>query len=326
MEYTNLGLSGLRISRIGLGMMSYGDPSWRDWVLGPDEAEPFVKAALNAGINFFDTANMYSYGASEEITGSLLNTLARREEVVVATKVFFPDRAEASDNEHGLSRKSILSAIDRSLTRLGMDHVDLYQIHRFDPRVPVEETMGALHDVVRTGKARYIGASTMASWQLARMQEAARAGGWTEFVSMQNQYNLLYREEEREMLPLCRAEGVGVIPWSPLARGRLARPPGRSGGEETTRASSDEMQDIFYSEAQVGIIEAVASIAADLGVEQSQVALAWLLAQPGVSAPIVGATKLSHLESAFGAVDIELEEAHLHRLSAPYKALPVVDH
>ena len=326
MEYSNLGTSGLHVSRICLGMMSYGDPAWREWVLGPDDAEPFVTAALDAGINFFDTANVYSLGASEEVTGSLLNKHARRDEVVVATKVFGPDRADASRNEHGLSRKSIMAAIDRSLTRLDMDYVDLYQIHRFDRRVPIEETMEALHDVVRAGKALYIGASSMAAWQLAHMQEAARANGWTEFVSMQDQYNLLYREEEREMLPLCAAEGMGVIPWSPLARGRLARPPAQFAEGGTTRAGSDPFQDALYETAETDIVAEVAAVAGELGVEQAQVALAWLLAQPGVTAPIVGATKLSHLEAAIAAVDVTLSDEQLERLGAPYRPRPILDH
>ena len=326
MERTNLGRTGLRVSRICLGMMSYGDPAWRDWVLSADDAEPFVTRALDAGINFFDTANTYSNGASEEVTGALLNRHARRDEVVVATKVFFPDREGAGDNEWGLSRKSIHAAIDRSLRRLGMDHVDLYQIHRFDPRVPIEETMGALHEVVLAGKARYLGASTMAAWQLARMQETARVHGWTTFVSMQPQYNLLYREEEREMLPLCRAEGMGVIPWSPLARGRLARPPEQFEAGGTTRAASDGFQDALYGEADVGIVRAVAEVASEVGAEQAQVALAWLLAQPDVTAPIVGATKLDQLESAIGAVDLHLDDDQLARLAAGYRARPVSDH
>ncbi len=326
MQYSNLGSSGLRVSRICLGMMSYGDPDWRDWVLGPDDAEPFVTAALDAGINFFDTANTYSLGASEEVTGSLLNKHVRRDEVVVATKVFNPDRPDATRNEHGLSRKSIMAAIDRSLSRLDMEYVDLYQIHRFDRRVPIEETMEALHDVVRAGKALYIGASSMAAWQLAHMQEAARANGWTEFVSMQNQYNLLYREEEREMLPLCRAEGMGIIPWSPLARGRLARPADRFAEGGTTRAGSDAFQQALYETAETDIVDEVAAVAAELEVEQAQVALAWLLAQPGVTAPIVGATKLSHLDAAVGAVEIALSDDQLERLSAPYRPRPILDH
>ena len=326
MDVVNLGSTGLRVSRICLGMMSYGDPAWRDWVLGEGDAEPFVRQALDAGINFFDTANTYSNGVSEEITGALLRKHARRDEIVVATKVFFPDRNGAGDNEHGLSRKSILAAIDRSLTRLGMDHVDLYQIHRFDRRVPIEETMGALHEVVVSGKARYLGASTMAAWQLARMQEAARAHGWTPFVSMQDQYNLLYREEEREMLPLCRAEGMGVIPWSPLARGRLARPPEAFTEGGTTRAGSDGFQDALYGSAEVEIVRAVADVAGELGVEQAQVALAWLLAQPGVTAPIVGATKLSHLDAAIASVDLTLDDDQLRRLGEAYRPRPVLDH
>ena len=326
MEYTNLGSSGLRVSRICLGMMSYGDPSWRDWILGPDDAEPFVTAALDAGITFFDTANTYSLGASEEITGALLNKHARRDEVVIATKVFFPDRPDAADTEQGLSAKSILPAIDRSLTRLGTDHVDLYQIHRFDQRVPIEETMGALHAVVASGKARYLGASSMASWQLAHMQEAARRNGWTEFVSMQNQYNLLYREEEREMIPLCEAEGIGVIPWSPLARGRLARPASDFDDASTTRAGSDAFQDHLYGQAETTTVDTVAEIAGELGASMAQVALAWLLAQPSVSAPIVGATKVSHLTEAIGAVDIDLDDDALRRLGAHYRPRPILDH
>jgi aryl-alcohol dehydrogenase-like predicted oxidoreductase len=326
MEYTTLGASGLTVSRICLGMMSYGDPRWREWVLGRDQAEPIVKMALDNGVTFFDTANAYSYGVSEEITGELLARHARRDEIVVATKVFFPDREGATDNEHGLSRKSILSAIDRSLTRLGMDYVDLYQIHRFDQRVPIEETMGSLHEIVVTGKARYVGASSMWAWQFARMQEAARSNGWTEFVSMQNQYSLLYREEEREMIPLCLAEGVGLIPWSPLARGRLARPPSRFTNGGTTRADSDEIQQAFYKEADVGIVEAVASVAGELGVEQSQVALAWLLAKPGIVAPIVGATKLEHLDAALGALEVTIDDNQIRLLEEGYRPIPILDH
>ena len=325
MERTNLGRTGLRVSRICLGMMSYGDPGWREWVLGRDEAEPFVTRALDAGINFFDTANTYSNGVSEEVTGALLDKHARRDDVVVATKVFMPDREGAGDNEHGLSRKSILAAIDRSLTRLGMDHVDLYQIHRFDPRVPIEETMGALHEVVQAGKARYLGASTMAAWQLAHMQEAARRNGWTAFVSMQNQYNLLYREEEREMLPLCDAEGMGVIPWSPLARGRLARKPERFEEGGTTRAGTDPLQRRLYDEADVTVVQAVADVAGELGVDQAQVALAWLLAK-GVTAPIVGATKLDQLDAAVAAVEVTLDDDQIRRLEEPYRPRPVMDH
>ena len=325
MERTNLGSTGLRVSRICLGMMSYGDPGWREWVLPADEAEPFVTRALDAGINFFDTANTYSNGVSEEITGALLNRHARRDDIVVATKVFMPDREGAGDNEYGLSRKSVLAAIDRSLSRLGMDHVDLYQIHRFDRRVPIEETMGALHDVVHAGKARYLGASTMAAWQLAHMQEAERRNGWTAFVSMQNQYNLLYREEEREMLPLCRAEGMGVIPWSPLARGRLARPPARFGQGGTTRAGADPLQQRLYDEADVAVVQTVADIAGELGVDQAQVALAWLFAK-GVTAPIVGVTKLEQLESAVGAVGVALDDEQVRRLEAAYRPRPISDH
>lgn len=307
-------------------MMSFGDSGWREWVLGRDDAEPIVRTALENGVTFFDTANAYSFGASEQITGELLGKHARREEIVVATKVFFPDRDGATPNEHGLSRKSILGAIDRSLTRLDMDYVDLYQIHRFDPSVPIEETMGVLHELVVVGKARYIGASSMWAWQFARMQEAARSNGWTEFVSMQSQYSLLYREEEREMIPLCLAEGVGLLPWSPLARGRLARPPQRFTDGGTLRAETDEIQESFYREADQGIVDAVASVAAELGAHQAQVALAWLLSKPGVAAPVVGATEVAHLEIALGGVDIELEEAQLTTLEEGYRPMPILDH
>lgn len=325
MERINLGRSGLRVSRICLGMGSYGDPAVRDWYLGPEAAEPFVKAALEFGINFFDTANLYSFGASEQITGQFLKKYARRDDVVVATKVYGPDRVGAGENEQGLSRKSILGAIDRSLTRLGMDFVDLYQIHRFDPRVPIEETMEALHDVVRAGKARYLGASTMASWQLAHMQEVARREGFTQFISMQNHYNLLYREEEREMLPLCRDEGIGVNPWSPLARGLLARPPEQFSNPGTTRSDTDPLVEHHYGTAEVGVVRRVREVATELGVGQSQVALAWLLAQPGVVAPTVGATRLEQLEAAVGAVDVRLDADHCARLTECYVTRPVIE-
>jgi aryl-alcohol dehydrogenase-like predicted oxidoreductase len=325
MEYTNLGSTGLKVSRICLGTLSFGDPSWREWVLGLEDAEPIVKTAIAEGINFFDTANTYSFGASEEVIGKLLSKYARRDEVVVATKVFHPDREEAGPNDRGLSRKAVSAAIERSLARLGMDYVDLYQIHRFDPDVPIEETMGVLHDLVEKGKARYIGASSMEAWQFAEMQETARTNGWTEFISMQNQYSLLYREEEREMIPLCISQGVGLLPWSPLARGRLARPIGEPAVGTTLRSKTDHFQD-HNSAIQDSIVETAAVIARELGAHQAQVAIAWLLAKPGVIAPVVGATKPGHLEAAIAAVEIKLDAEQMELLERYYEPMPVVDH
>lgn len=324
-EYTNLGSSGLIVSRICLGMLSFGDPGWREWVLAIDDAEPIVRSAIGHGVNFFDTANAYSLGVSEEVTGQLLHKYARRDEVVVATKVFLPDREGAGPNEQGLSRKAIFGAIDRSLTRLGMDYVDLYQIHRFDPHVPIEETMRALHDLVESGKTRYVGASSMWAWQFARMQEVARANGWTEFISMQSQYSLVYREEEREMIPFCRATGVGVLPWSPLARGRLARPSRGPGAVASLRSQTDQYLD-HDDDAQLRIVDVVTELATELGVHQAQVALAWLLAKPGITAPVIGATRAGHLENAIAALDLELDDAHLERLERNYQPMSVVDH
>ncbi len=324
-EYTNLGSSDLRVSRICLGTLGFGDPGWREWVLGLEDADPIVKAALNEGINFFDTANTYSFGVSEEVLGELLGKYANRNEVVVATKVFHPDSEDAGPEERGLSRKAVNTAIDRSLARLGMDYVDLYQIHRLDPDVPIEETMGTLHDLVVSGQVRYLGASSMWAWQFAEIQEAARRNDWTEFISMQAQYSLLYREEEREMIPLCISEGVGVLPWSPLARGRLARPIGELEAGSTIRAKTDHFQD-HNSAIQDRIVEVTALIANDLGVHQAQVAIAWLLSKPGVTAPVVGATKTGHLASAIAALEIDLDEAHMERLEREYQPMPVIDH
>jgi 1-deoxyxylulose-5-phosphate synthase len=314
-EYTRLGRSGLEVSRIWLGMMSYGSSSWRPWVLDEDDAEPIIKRALDLGINTFDTADMYSAGASEEVTGSLVLRHARRDEVVIATKVFFPtgDRP----NQRGLSRKHLLDAIDASLARLGTDHVDLYQIHRFDPDTPAEETMEALHDIVRAGKVRYLGASSMAAWQFAKLQHVALTNGWTPFVSMQPHYNLVYREVEREMLPQCLDMGVGVVPWSPLARGRLARPPEEF--EATTRGDFDDFTRQLYDDASPTIIDRVGEVADELGTTRAQVALAWLLSRPAVVAPIVGATRMEHLEQAVGAVEVELSEERIARLEEPYE-------
>jgi aryl-alcohol dehydrogenase-like predicted oxidoreductase len=325
MEYGNLGASGLRVSRICLGMMSYGNGSDRAWALDEEAAEPIVRAAVEGGINFFDTADTYSAGASEVATGRLLGKLLTRDEVVVATKVFMP--MTPGENGGGLSRKHILSAIDASLGRLGMDYVDLYQIHRWDYRTPIEETMEALHDVVRAGKARYIGASSMFAWQFARAQHLAERGGWTRFVSMQNHYNLIYREEEREMLPLCAHDGIGVIPWSPLARGVLAGTRTRSGERLTTRSDSDPFTDHLYSQpTDFDVVERVAEVAGERGVPPAQVALAWLLHKPVVTAPIVGATKASHLQDALSAEQLTLSEQEIARLEEPYAPHPVLGH
>lgn len=321
METTTLGATGLQVSRICLGCMSYGDPSRRGhpWSLDEDAARPFFRRAFEAGINFFDTANVYSAGSSEEITGRALAEFGR-DEVVIATKVH--GRMRPGPNGAGLSRRAILSEIDRSLRRLGVDHVDLYQIHRWDPRTPIEETMEALHDVVKAGKARYLGASSMWAWQFATAQHVAERHGWTRFVSMQDHYNLLYREEEREVLPYCRATGVGVIPWSPLARGRLTRP----WDATTARTETDEFGRSLYREEDRAIVDAVARVAAGRGVPPAQVALAWLLAKPGVTAPIVGATKLGHLDDAVAAVDLHLDDEEVAALEAAYTPHEVAGH
>jgi aryl-alcohol dehydrogenase-like predicted oxidoreductase len=316
MEYTRLGNSGLKVSRLCLGMMSYGDPARQQWALARDEAEPLVRRAADAGVTFFDTADVYSAGASEVVTGEVLRAaFTMREDYVLATKVYFP--MGRGRNDRGLSRKHILDAIDASLTRLGTDYVDLYQIHRWDDETPIEETMEALHDVVRAGKARYIGASSMWAWQFAKAQHVAEVNGWTRFVSMQNHYNLLYREEEREMLPLCADQGVGVIPWSPLARGVLAR----AGSATTTaRTGSDERIDHLYDpENDKLIIERVAQVAADRGLPAAQIALAWVLHRGEISAPIVGATKERHVDDAVAAVSVTLSEEEIAFLEAPYR-------
>jgi 1-deoxyxylulose-5-phosphate synthase len=326
MEQVRLGATGLHVSRLCLGMMSYSSgPPGRPWMLGEQEAEPIVRRAAEGGITFFDTADAYSVGGSEVATGRLLRKLFAREEVVIATKVFFP--MSEGPNGGGLSRKHILSAIDASLARLELDYVDLYQIHRWDPSTPIEETMGVLHDVVRAGKVRYIGASSMYAWQLAKAQHVAERNGWTEFVSMQNHYNLLYREEEREMIPECLDQGLGVLPWSPLARGMLAGTRTRSGERRTTRAETDAyLEELYGSPEDFDVIDRLAEVSAGRGVPQAQVALAWLLHKPGVTAPIVGATKLAHLEDALAAAELDLSGDEISRLEEPYQPHPVLGH
>ena len=325
MEYVNLGRSGLRVSRLCLGMLGFGGNNDRPWVLDEEAAVPFVRRAIEAGIIFFDTADSYNDGQSEVVTGRLLQRFATRDEVVVATKVFMP--MTPGENGGGLSRKHILSAIDASLARLDMDYVDLYQIHRWDDQTPIEETMEALHDVVRSGKARYIGASSMFVWQFAKAQHVADRNGWTQFVAMQNHYNLIYREEEREMIPQCVDQGVGVIPWSPLARGVLAGNRSRDGEKRTTRSETDGFTDYLYSQpTDFDVVERVAEVATERGVPSAQVALAWLLGKRGVTAPIIGATKLSHLTDALAAEALGLDDDEVKRLEEPYIPHPVLGH
>jgi aryl-alcohol dehydrogenase-like predicted oxidoreductase len=324
MDYVNLGRTGLKVSRLCLGCMSYGSREWRDWVLPEEESRPFIRRALELGVNFFDTADMYSRGASEEVLGRALGDFAERDQVVIATKVFFP--MGKGPNDRGLSRKHILDAIDGSLRRLGTDYVDLYQIHRWDTATPIEETLEVLHDVVRAGKARYLGASSMYAWQLAKALYLADRHGWSRFVSMQDHYNLVYREEEREMLPLCREEGLGIIPWSPLARGFLAGNRRRGEGlGDTRRAHSDDYaQRLYYQDSDFDVVERVVAVAGRLGVPPAQVALAWLLHQPAVTAPIVGATRLEHLEDAAAALDLRLDAGDLAALAEPYRPHPLL--
>ena len=321
MDYARLGRTGLKVSRLCLGCMTYGEPNRgpHEWTLGEEQSRPFIRQALEAGINFFDTANVYSAGSSEEIVGRALNEFARRDEIVLATKVHGP--MGEGPNGRGLSRKAILSEIDHSLRRLGTDYVDLYQIHRFDAETPIEETLEALHDVVKAGKARYIGASSMFAWQFCKALYLAERHGWTRVVSMQNPLNLLYREEEREMLGLCLEEGVGVIPWSPLARGKLARPASSEGG--TDRARTDKFSRTLYdhtAEADARVIDAVGQVAEARGTSRAAVALAWLLAKPGVTAPIIGASKPHHLKDALAALSLTLDAAEIGQLEAAYVA------
>jgi 1-deoxyxylulose-5-phosphate synthase len=325
MEYIRLGSTGMKVSRICLGMMSYGDTAARKWFLGEDAAEPIVRRAVDAGVTFFDTADVYSTGVSEEITGRLLGKMfPRRDDYVLATKVH--GEMGPGPNDRGQSRKHIMAGIDASLRRLGTDHVDLYQIHRWDYDTPIEETMEALHDVVKAGKARYIGASSMYAWQFATAQFTAEANGWTRFVSMQNHYNLIYREEEREMNPLCLDQGVGLIPWSPLARGMLAGNRERGGQKETVRANNDQFADNMYNEGDFDVVDAVRAVAGERSVPPAQVALAWLLGRPGVSAPIIGATRERHLDDAVESVEVKLTDEEVARLEAPYRPHPVLGH
>ena len=326
MEYGNLGRSGLRVSRICLGMMTYGSPAWCDWILDEESARPIVKRAIELGINFFDTADMYSLGVSEEVTGNLLREFTKREEVVVATKVFFNMNPD-DPNARGLSRKHIMDGIDNSLRRLGMDYVDLFQIHRSDYETPIEETMEALNDVVRSGKARYIGASSMFAWQFAKAQYTADLNSWTRFISMQNHWNAVYREEEREMVPFCLDQGVGCLPWSPLARGFLAGNRTRKSEDVTARSKVDHFADsMYFGDNDFEILDRVRSVAADLDVTPAQVALAWLLQKDGLAAPIVGASTINHIEEAVAALDIELSDEQVEHIEEVYKPHPVLGH
>ena len=326
MDYVRLGATGLKVSRICLGMMSYGSQAERAWHLSQTEAEPLVKAAADGGVMFFDTADVYSGGLTEQITGRLLARVFRtRDDYVLATKVYFP--TGEGPNDRGLSRKHIMAAIDASLRRLGTDYVDLYQIHRWDHETPIEETMAALHDVVRAGKARYIGASAMFAWQFAKAQHVADLGGWTRFVSMQNHYNLMYREEEREMIPQCLDQGVAVIPYSPLARGMLTGNRSRNGQLNSARAGSDPLSGSQYSTgADFDVADRVAEVAAEHGIPPARVALAWLLHKPAVTAPIVGATKPHHIQDALAAAELSLAPDDIRRLEEPYIPHPVLGH
>lgn len=323
MNFLPLGRSGLKVSRICLGVMTYGDPAWRPWILSEEQGRPFIKRALEQGINFFDTADMYSRGTSEEILGRAIRDFARRDNVVIGTKAYFP--MSDDPNDRGLSRKHLMASIDASLRRLGTDYVDLYQIHRYDPDTPVDETLRALDDIVRAGKARYIGASSMSAWQFARALYLSDRTGWTRFVSMQNHYNLVYREEEREMLPLCREEGIGVVPWSPLARGFLAGNRRAPDKETTARGRTDDIAHrMYYAESDFRIVDRVIAVAARRNVSPAQIALAWLLHQPGVTAPIIGASKMEQLDQAIAALDIGLTADERKELEELYEPHPVL--
>jgi 1-deoxyxylulose-5-phosphate synthase len=321
MQSISLGKTGLKVSRLCLGCMTYGSKKWRPWVLEEEEARPFFRRAIEAGINFFDTADAYSVGVSETIVGRSLREYTRRDDVVIATKVFFP--TGPGPNDQGLSRKHIMQALEASLRRLATDYIDLYQIHRFDPQVPIEETIEALHDIVKSGKALYVGASSMYGWQFAKMLHAADVHGWTRFVSMQNHYNLVYREEEREMIPFCIDQGIGIIPWSPLARGFLAGNRARS----TERAKSDTFaHEYYFTDSDNTIADRVAEVAKRRGVSAAQIALAWILQKPGVTAPIVGASKLDQLDQSIAALDVRLDEAEMKYLEELYQPHAVLGH
>jgi aryl-alcohol dehydrogenase-like predicted oxidoreductase len=324
MDYVNLGSTGLKVSRLCLGAMTYGSKKWREWVLEEEEARPFFRRAIEAGINFFDTADVYSLGVSEEITGRALKEYGpSRDKVVIATKVF--SVMGDDPNQKGLSRKHIMHAIDDSLRRLGTDYVDLYQIHRFDPHTPIEETLEALNDVVRAGKALYIGASSMYAWQFLKMLQTSERNGWSRFITMQNHYNLVYREEEREMIPLCIEEGIGIIPWSPLARGFLAGNRNSQSHGETIRAKTDDFaHKLYYRPSDFTVVERLSAIAEKRGVQNAQVALAWVLAKPGMTSPIVGASKMAHLDQALAALEIRLDESEIKALEEPYEPHPVL--
>jgi len=339
MDYVNLGRTGLKVSRICLGMMTYGTSQWRPWILEEAESRPIIKRAVELGINFFDTANMYSAGVSEELTGKFLREFTRRDEVVIATKVFFPvdlafqpgvtDLSSKWTNAMGLSRKHIFAAVDASLKRLGIDYIDLYQIHRWDYETPIEETMEALHDLIKAGKVRYLGASSMWAWQFAKAQYTAESNRWTQFVSMQNHYNLLYREEEREMNPLCREMGVALIPWSPLARGFLVGNRTRDDIEagQTPRSKSDELaRNPYYRDEDFAVVDRLSEIASQRGESNAKLGYAWLLHQPGLAAPIVGASKIAHIEEAVEATTVQLSDDEIELLNEPYQPHPVLGH
>src|SRR5215217_7295653 len=327
MEYVRLGSTGLEVSRLVLGCMSFGDPKRgaHPWSLDEESSRPLIRQAVEAGINFFDTANVYSAGSSEEIIGRAFKDFGRRDELVIATKVH--GRMHDGPNGAGLSRKAIMAEVDGSLLRLDTDYIDLYQIHRWDPRTPIEETLEALHDVVKAGKARYIGASSMFAWQFAKAQHVAERHGWTRFVSMQNHYNLVYREEEREMIPLCLDQGIGLIPWSPMARGFFAGNRKREGGGETERANSDPFaKGLYFRDEDFTVADCAANVAKERGVTGSQIALAWILSKPHAASPIIGATKMEHLDQAIAALDIQLSEDEIKQLEESYKPHPVLGH
>jgi len=339
MDYVNLGKTGLKVSRICLGMMTYGTSQWRSWILDEADARPIVQRAVELGVNFFDTADMYSAGASEELTGKFLREFTRRDEVVLATKVFFPvdlafqggfaGGAPPPPNMAGLSRKHIFAAVEASLTRLKVDYIDLYQIHRWDYQTPIAETMETLHDLVKSGKVRYIGASSMWAWQFAKAQHIAQSNGWARFVSMQNHYNLIYREEEREMIPLCRDQGVALIPWSPLARGFLVgnRTPDDIAAGRTPRAKNDEYaRKLYYRPEDFAVVDRLSELAAKRGESNARLGYAWLLHQPGLAAPIVGASKIDHIEEAVAAVQVALSAEEIEFLNEPSRPHPVLGH